>query len=149
MAAFSDYLQLLDELPARLEELAGIQHAKIDAVRAGDLNGLNEQMKREPALSLQLKGYERRQRALLEQLGLSGTSLLQLPGLCPPELREQTQRAVRRLHDQYQVLRSAQEAARAVLEGQLHGIQRELRRRGADPEVEAHYTPAGHTDLTV
>ena len=149
MAVFSDYLRLLDELVPCLDELTGIQQAKLDAVRAGDLDGLNRQMQREQALSLRLKGYERRQSALLDALGLSGVPLLQLPGRCPGELREQTQRTVQRLRDRSQALRSAQETARTLMEGQLREIQRELRRRGADPEVEAHYAPAGHTDFIV
>ena len=86
---------------------------------------------------------------VLDALGLSGVPLLQLPGRCPGELREQTQRTVQRLRDRSQVLRSAQETARTLMEGQLREIQRELRRRGADPEVEAHYAPAGHTDFIV
>ena len=150
MAAISDYLDLLDELLPRLEELTGVQQDKLDAGRAGDLDALNRQMAREQALSLQLKGYERRQKALRDQLGLTGVPLRALPRRCPDELRERAQRTVQRLHDRYQVLRSAQETARTLMETRLRGIRQELQRRGVDLEAEEHYGPSagpGHTDL--
>ena len=55
---------------------------------------------------------------------------------------------------QYEVLQSAQGAARAVLEGRLRQVEGVLRQRGVDPEEDQ--LPAvrrpkerGHTDLKV
>ena len=49
---FLSYLGVLQELAATLEELTSVQQEKTQVVRADDLAGLNECMKREQALSL-------------------------------------------------------------------------------------------------
>ena len=111
-------------------------------------------MKREQALSLALRGLERRREPLLASLGLAGTSLRDLPQQCSPEHRGETARAVEKVLRSYQVLQSAQGAARTVLEGRLRQVEGELERRGLDPEEPplppgARRSGQGHTDWKV
>ena len=150
--SFSDYLHFLDGLGEIFDQLCVIEQDKVSAVRAGSLDKLNECIRQEQAVSLKLKGCEQRQRRMLEELGLANVTLRELSRHCPPELREDAQRTIDRLLRKYQVLRSAQEPARILMETQLHGIEAELKRRGMDLEVEEHYGPSanpGHTDLKV
>ena len=149
---YADLLHLLVELEGSLKRLTAIQEEK--RAKLQDLHGLNDCMKREQALSLSLRGMESKREKLLSALGLEGVPLRELPRRCPPEHRAETNRAVEQVLRQYEVLQSAQGAARAVLEGRLRQVEGVLRQRGVDPEEDQ--LPAvrrpkerGHTDLKV
>ena len=146
---YTELLRFLEELNRSLESLTALQEEKRAA--AQDLDALNECMKREQALSLSLRSMEHKREALLGGLGLAGVPLRDLPRRCPPERRAETARAVEQVLRSYQVLQSAQGAARTVLEGRLHQVEGELKRRGLDLEEELPPTPRrgerGHTDF--
>ena len=149
---YPELLRFLEELDGALTSLTALQDEKRAA--AQDLDGLNACMKREQALSLALRGLERRREPLLASLGLAGTALRDLPQRCPPEHRGETARAVEKVLRSYQVLQSAQGAARTVLEGRLRQVEGELERRGLDPEEPplppgARRSGQGHTDWKV
>ena len=138
-------LHFLGELRQELDRLCQLQPKKIDAVRAHDLEALNECMKQEQAVSLTLRGLEQKREKLLQVLGLSGVPLLELDRHCPPERRGEMARAVEDLRRQYTLLRSAQEAARTVVEKDLRAVNRELGRRGfIFEEEETYQAPSGH-----
>ena len=67
---YTTYQQLLEELGGELEQLITIQNQKIQAVRAHDLDQLNDCMKQEQAISLALRGLEQRRDKLVQELGL-------------------------------------------------------------------------------
>lgn len=148
---YTELLRFLGELNRSLESLTALQEEKRAAVQ--DLDALNECMKREQALSLSLRSMERRRETLLAGLGLAGVPLRELSGRCPPAHRTETARAVEQVLRSYQVLQSAQGAARTLLEGRLHQVEGELKRRGLDPEEELPLPPTprrgerGHTDF--
>ena len=71
-------LHFFTELQQELERLTQLQRQKIDAVRAHDLDVLNDCMKQEQVISLSLRGLEQKREKLLQALGLSGVSLLEL-----------------------------------------------------------------------
>ena len=81
--AYQSYLGLLRELGGILEQLAQLAQDKAAVVRQDDLIGLDEVLKQEQAMTLNLRGLEQRRLKLAAQLGLSGTSLSDLPGRCP------------------------------------------------------------------
>lgn len=83
-ASYQTYLELLRELSGSLERLAQLAQDKASAVRQDDLIGLDEVLKQEQAMTLNLRGLEQRRLKLASQLGLNGTSLSDLPGRCPP-----------------------------------------------------------------
>ena len=60
---FTDYVQLLQDLEQTLRDLTALQPEKIAAVRAHDLEVLNDCMKREQAASLALRGLEQKRAA--------------------------------------------------------------------------------------
>lgn len=132
---YDDLLRFLRELDGSLEKLTTLQEEKRAAVQ--DVDSLNECMKRGQAISLALRGLEGKRLKLMSELGLEGVPLRDLPGRCPPEHRTETSQAVEQVLRSYQVLQSAQKAARTVLEGRLHHVEAELKRRGLDPEETA------------
>lgn len=148
---YDDLLHFLGELRETLERLTAVQGEKRDSVQ--DLEALNECMKREQALSLSLRGMESRREKLLSELGLAEVPLREVPKHCPPGCREEAARAVEQVLRSYEVLRSAQGAARTMLEGRLHQIEGELERRGMAPEEDLPLPAAprrgerGHTDF--
>lgn len=139
-------LHFFTELQQDLERLTQLQRQKIDAVRAHDLDVLNDCMKQEQVISLSLRGLEQKREKLLQALGLSGVSLLELDRHCQPEHRAAVSQAAEGLRKQYQLLYSAQQAARTVVEKDLRAVNRELERRGLLSEPDDNYqTPSSRS----
>ena len=134
-APFSDYLKLLREVGTLLERLAELAQQKADAVRQDDLLALDEVLKQEQALGLNLRGLELRRAKLAPQLGLSGASRLEdLPGKCPPELRQEAKQTVDSVRGSYKIYRSCADMAKSLLELNLHQIEKLVIAAGGDPK---------------
>lgn len=143
MGTYGDYVNFLEELCRVFDRLGEIEGKKVEAVQRKDLDALNACMKEEQALSLALRGYEARREELLRALGLLGVPLREVPRHCPADQRQAVSQAVERTLRAYQVLTSAQEPARLLLEQRLRLIDGELQRRGMDPEDGAAPAPFG------
>ena len=141
------YLSFLSDLRQALDSLAALEQKKIQAVQAGDLEALDECMKKEQVATLDLRGREQKRADLLKQLGLEQVSLRDLPSRCPPQYKGQATEISQQVLRSYQVLSSAQQAARTLMESNLRHIQKELDRR-----QESKQTPApkkSQTDFRV
>lgn len=143
------YLVFLSELCRALDTLTGLEQRKITAVRAGDLEELDRCMKQEQAAALDLRGREQKRTQLCRQLGLEQIPLRELPGHCPPELKQQAAEITQQLTRSYQVLSSARTAARTLMESNLRHIERELERRENTPHQQSPSHQGTQTDLRV
>lgn len=141
------YLVFLSELQQALDALSALEQRKIAAVRAGNLDELDQCMKQEQAAALDLRGREQKRTALMKELGLEQVSLRALPDHCPPQYREQASQLTQQVLRSYQVLSSAQAAARTLMESHLHHIQKELERREADRPAHTSGTHKPQTDF--
>lgn len=128
------YLVFLSELQQALDALSALEQRKIAAVRAGNLDELDQCMKQEQAAALDLRGREQKRTALMKELGLEQVSLRALPDHCPPQYRGQASQLTQQVLRSYQVLSSAQQAARTLMESNLRHIQKELARREEAPQ---------------
>lgn len=141
---FQDYFKLLRDVGAQLEQLAALSQQKAAAVRENDLLGLDEVLKQEQALGLNLRGLELRRLKLVPQLGLEESALSDLPSKCPPELQMEAKKAMRDLQNSYSIYRSSADMARNVLELNLHKIEKFVAAHGGDPkDLDAGYAPPG------
>lgn len=129
---FDDYLAFLEQLCQELDALSGVEQQKISAVRSGDLGALDACMKQEQAAALSLRSREQHRKAMLRDLGLEHVSLADLPRHCPPQEQERTAAISQQVLRSYQVLSSAQQTARTLMESRLHRIERELEQREAE-----------------
>ena len=136
------YLDFLTELGALFTQLTDLEREKMTAVQAGDLDQLNSCIRREQALSLSLRGMDRKRETMLEELGMTGVNLRQLPDRCPPQLQARAQAVTEDLHRRYEVLNSSRESARTMLECNLHKLERQLEELGAPQDLEPGYQPA-------
>lgn len=131
------YLELLRELSGSLDRLAQLAQEKAETVRADDLLALDEVLKREQAMSLNLRGLELKRQKLVAQLGLDKVPLSQLPRHYPPELEGQARQTVDDVRHSYDMFRSYADMARSTLELNLHQIDKVLLDAGVDPKLAA------------
>lgn len=131
------YLKLLEELSSSLDRLAQLAQEKAAAVRADDLIALDEVLKQEQAMTLNLRGLELKRLKLVGQLGLDKVPLDELEGRCPPELADRARSTVDALRSSYTTYRSCADMARALLELNLHQIEKVIAASGVDPAVAA------------
>lgn len=139
---FRDYLVFLRDLGAKLDELTKVEQEKENFVRTDDLDGLNECMKREQALTLTLRSYDKKRDALLLLLGLKDVPLRKLLDYAPAEYREETKKTVEQLCRRYALYRGAFEVARDTLECNLHQIEKILRAEDPDAAAQTDYQEA-------
>lgn len=126
---FQDYLTFLQELSQELDTLSGVEQQKIEAIQTGNLDALDACMKQEQAAALSLRGREQHRQEMLRALGLEGVSLRELPRRCPTQYKTQATEVSQQVLRSYQVLSSAQQASRTLMESNLRHIQQELDRR--------------------
>lgn len=138
---YAAYIALLDEISTILEKLSGLAQEKAAAVRGNDLITLDQVLKQEQALSLNLRSLEQKRGKYLEQLNLSAQPLSQFAASCPPQLQMQAKKSVERLRTQYRLYQSAAEVARNTLECNLHEIEKILSDLGSDPVNGSGYAP--------
>ena len=86
------YLDLLAELSGSLDRLSQLARDKAAAIQADDLIALDEVLKQEQAMTLNLRGLELRRLKLVGQLGLENVPLAGLEDHCPPELDRKSTR---------------------------------------------------------
>ena len=120
-----------------LDRLSALARKKVDAVRRDDLMALDEVMKQEQAMTLNLRGLELKRLKLMGRLGLDGVPLDELEGRCPPELAGRARSAVDALRSSYTIYRSCADMARSLLELNLHQIEKVIAASGVDPAVAA------------
>lgn len=137
------YLRLLRELGESLEQLSGLAREKQEHVRESDLMGLDAVLKQEQAMTLTLRGLEQRRLKLVSQLGLDGTGLDDLPDRYPEELQLEARQTVDAVRESYSLYRSCADAARNMLEVNLHEIERVIAASGADTVSGAGYQTPG------
>lgn len=143
MTSWQDYLNFMKKLSRTLEELAQVEREKNDAVSEGNLNRVEECMKREQAMSLTLRGYDQKREKMLSELGLRGVTLSQLEEHSPDELQLETKAVVEELRRQYKLFQAASQVARDTLEINLRGIE-QIQNRQAGDAAEADETRKNH-----
>lgn len=124
VSLWREYLGQLEKLGNTLEELTQVEREKTAAVGRGDLDAVDACMRREQVFSLNLRGFDQKREKMLARLGISGSTLDQLEDLAPPETALETKRTVEKVRQRYRVFRSASDAARDILECNLHEIEK-------------------------
>ena len=143
------YFDFLTELCRTLDGLTALEQKKIQAIQEGNLELLDQYMKQEQAATMDLRGRERKRTQMLQQLGLASTSLRQLPDLCPPQHKKQASQIVQQVLRSYEVLSSAQGAARTLMESRLRNIQKELEHREETHQVSPSASSKPQSDFRV
>lgn len=141
----SDYLKLLDEVAHVLDQLTGLARKKLDCTRMGDLEELDQCMKREQVFTLSLKGAEKKRAALLAQIGLGDVPLNHLYEHYPAELRMQAKDTVENLQTQFSRYQSAATAARTAMERALRDIEKMMPEN--QPPSSGEAPPKMRTDI--
>ena len=140
---FRAYFGVLRDLSGVLDRLTPLALQKAEAAHAGDLPAMDEVLKQEQALSLNLRGLELKRQKLVSQLGLDNVPLSALPERCPTELADEARQTTAGLRKSYEIYRSYSNLARSTLELNLHQIDKFLERSGVDPKlaVQGYETP--------
>lgn len=122
--AYREYFAFMGKLGELLDKLTELAKEKAAAVRRDDLLAVDNCMKQEQALSLNLRAMDKKRESLLAEMGLANVTLAELPGHCPKEIRKEAHDAAEELRTRYMLYRSASDVARTTLECNLHQIER-------------------------
>lgn len=119
----ADYLQLLAEIKAAIEQLISVENHKLDAVHAAELPTVDECIRQEQAISLTLRSLDQRRTKMMQELGLAKVSLSGLAEHFPAELRQEAAKKAAELRSAYADYASISEATRMALERGLREIE--------------------------
>ena len=136
-ALFRSYLGVLKELGGTLDRLTPLAQQKAEAVRGDDLLALDDVLKQEQALALNLRGLELKRLKLASQLGLDNVPLSRLHEHCPAQMADEARKAADALRESYGIYRGYANMARNTLELNLHQIDKALAEAGVDPKLAA------------
>ena len=134
---YLSYLDLLGEVGATLERLSQLAQEKTAAVRRNDLTALDEVLKQEQAMTLNLRGLEQKRLKMDPQLGLEGTGLSALPQAYPEHLQDAARQTADTLGRTYAIYRAYADEARGTLELNLHQVEKVISAAGVDPKLAA------------
>ena len=148
------YLDLLRELDVLFGQMTAVEQAKTEAVCRGDLQTVNDCIKKEQAMSLSLRGCDKKREEALQALGIENIKLSQLAAHAPENLRQETRQIADDVFRQYTVLRAANEVAQNTLECNLREIDKVLSGAQQAPKNEssennAESVPHKKTDFRV
>lgn len=132
--SYQEYLDVLEQMRTALEQLSELENQKSDAVRNNDLVALDHVLKQEQAFALTFRGLEQKQTALLDKTGLKGVPLSSLSDSFPEDMRLEAKQTAERLKMQYDLYRSCSDAARTLLECNLHVIDKVIAESSASAE---------------
>ena len=140
-------LSVLDNLTAHMTQLTELAKRKTLVVRKNDLLELDKILKEEQAQALAIRGLDNKRAALLQELGLQGVPLTELPSKAPAELRQRARESVEALRREYSIYSSAAEVARNTLECNLHEVEKFLAAAGAAQTGEVSPPPQMKADF--
>lgn len=140
-APFLSYLDLLRELGTNLDQLSQLAQDKIASVKDNDLMGLDDVLKQEQAMTLNLRGLELRRQKLVDQLSLHNVALSNLSGQYPEGLKSEAKVTVEQLQRSYQLYRSYADQARTTLEVNLHELEKAIEDAGGVPAPTGEVEP--------
>ena len=129
-----DYLNLLENLRRKLEDLTRLAQTKTVPAGRSDLDGLEACMKQEQVLSLALRGMDQKRDKMLAEMGITGVRLRELVEHAPEDMARETKEGAEKLRQQYELFRSASDVARNTLECNLHIIERLQKAQDVQPE---------------
>ena len=124
MTEWKDYLGLLDSLAGIMGQLTEIEQEKTAAVSRGDVNAVDDCMKREQALSMSLRGMDQKRERMLAQLGLKNISLRELEDHAPEGMKMETKATAEKLRQSYALFQGVSQLARDTLECHLRAIEK-------------------------
>ncbi len=127
---FESYLEFLESLLEELKKLADLQQKKIDTIEKHNLEELDSCIKQEQAVSLVMRGLERKRTLLLAELGLQGTTMSQMVDKCPEEHKEKTEELVNSTLAVYANYNKLHEKAAKILKRNMEIVETSLASRG-------------------
>ena len=136
---YNSLFALLEDIDARLKHLIELAEKKIEAVHEDDLMKINDILNEEQAETLAFRNLERQRVKILQELGLTGTSLSALPEHCPAELKAEAVQRVTALQKCYQSYQETASKARELLEKSIDEIDTVLTRAGQMPQAGPGY----------
>ncbi len=139
--------KLFDDFTKLFDQLSSLQQEKIQAAHQDDLQALEHCMQQEQALSLHIRGMQRRKDTLLQALGLEKISLKELPSHLSAADYAQVAPTITRFQTAYELYNSAAAASRAVLEGVLQELDRALEEASKVPQAQAPRPQGNFTDI--
>ena len=148
MTHMEELSKLFDDFTKLFDQLSTLQQEKIQAAHEDDLQALEHCMQQEQALSLQIRGMQRKKDKLHQALGLENVSLRELPQHLSAADRAQIAPSSTRFQAAYELYNSAAAASRAVLEGILHELDKALEEASKTaPQAQAPRPQGNFTDI--
>jgi ABC-type dipeptide/oligopeptide/nickel transport system ATPase component len=138
MEHYTEYLNLLRQLTHELEELSELAQKKTAAVRQDDLEALNRVIQQEQAISLALRSTEQKRQKTLEAMNMTDVPLNRLASRYPEDMRPEAKQTADKLVRQYRFYQGVSDAARNMLECNLHEVEKTLKGMGAGQPLDVH-----------
>ncbi len=121
---------LISELNGLFNELNVVEASKMDALKKDQVITVEELMKKEQALTLQFRSYEKKAQRMLEEEGMPDGTLRDLIAYANAADRQSLMESFERLQREVQIWKEVNEEACKLLKIKLHRTNRKLSESG-------------------
>ena len=124
MHSFADFITIIEEQIKFFLEAVIVEQEKLDAVQKNRVTFVEDCMKKEQAMVLKLRGFDKNREEIQADLGFTGLSLQRIIELCDEDKKSQLLPLANQLKTQVSLFRSISESANTAIEVNLHTIDK-------------------------
>ena len=124
MDRFSELIAIIEEQIDFFSEAVIVEQKKLDAAQKNRVTFVEDCMKKEQAMVLKLRGFDKKREEIQADLGFNGLSLQQIVERCDEEKKSQLLPLTSQLKTQVSLFRSISESANTAIEVNLHAIDK-------------------------
>ncbi len=146
MHDLNDFKAVVGDLITLLEEFNEIETAKLDAIQKNRVTFVEENMKKEQAGIMKLRGLDKKRESIQKDLGWESMSFKEILSQVNDVEREGLKPLFDRLAQATQQFTATKDSAQKALEVSLHHIDTMLKRKAA--EESSAYTSKGDAKKT-
>ncbi len=135
------FQKIIRDLIALFEEHMPLEQRKLEAIQHDDVAGVEECMKQEQALTLKLRGLDRKRESIQKELGWEGKSFREIVEEVPAEDRQALRELFGQLTSIVTVFSETNKEAMTAMEVHLRDMQRVMKIKSN----EGAYGPEGNS----
>ena len=140
-----ELIMLLGQITKLLEQYLPLEEEKLKAVKENKVSVVEECMRKEQALLLNMRGLEQKRARMLSEMGCEGKTLRELVSTVREKDRQSLQLACDKLEDTVQRFRSLNDESMKLIRLNLHQMERmagaegQLYGKGQQEEDNEHF----------
>lgn len=136
------FQKIIRDLIVLFEEHLPLEQRKLEAIQQDDVSGVEECMKQEQALTLKLKGLDRKRESIQKELGWEGKPFREIVDAVPAENRQELRKLFDQLTNIVTIFSETNKEAMTAMEVHLRDMQKVMKIKSHEGAYDPDGNPA-------